>query len=569
MKRIETVILIAGVGFYVLAMTSQGIIPLLEKEVTHPTHVRTIDGTTIPTPAYTALEQLGRTVYIREGCWYCHSQYIRPVNRDVEKWGPVTQAGEIAYDLPQMFGTRRIGPELSREGARRSDEWHYAHHWNPRATEPESIMPAFTWLYRSDPEHDRRVIAFLRKFDTNHDGRVTKTELDKNQDGVVSPDELPADFRELDVYPVNPDGTTGDGIIDMHDYGPVPTREMQAVDAYLQKIGTAIGDWRTWAPWPTNDRPTPTEPLSLRVERGKASFEQKCSGCHGMFGNGRLTADEKDSANFSDAYHFLNPQPRNFTFGVFKSRTTPSGSLPRDEDIFRTITRGVRKGQIMPAWGDAADGHALGEQDRWDLVDYIKTFSARFKNEPVPPPIPIPVRPYAPGAAPPEAIREGKLVYSVLQCWTCHGVTGKGDGPSAGALLDDWEVPIRPFDFTSGAFKFGDSPADVYRTFNTGLTGTPMPSFFDTILYPKEAFPDLSTWRQTLNGKPAFSETEVKEIGDYVATLPSADQISKMSDAERTAFADRRRWALVYYTLSLSQHKRWPPVPAMAGFAIH
>ena len=569
MKRIETVILIAGVGFYVLAMTSQGIIPLLEKEVTHPTHLRTIDGTTIPTPTYTSLEHLGRTVYIREGCWYCHSQYIRPVNRDVEKWGPVTQAGEIAYDLPQMFGTRRIGPELSREGARRSDEWHYAHHWNPRATEPESIMPAFTWLYRSDPEHNRRVIAFLRKFDTNHDGRVTKSELDKNQDGVVSPDELPPDFKELDVYPVNPDGTTGDGVIDMHDYGPVPTREMQGVDAYLQKIGTAIGDWRTWAPWPTNDRPTPTEPLPLRLERGKASFERKCSGCHGMFGNGRMTADEKDSANFSDAYHFLNPQPRNFTFGVFKSRTTPSGSLPRDEDISRTISRGVRKGQIMPAWGDAADGHALSEQDRWDLVDYVKTFSDRFKNEPVPPPIPIPVRPYAPGAAPPEAIREGKLVYGVLQCWTCHGVTGKGDGPSAGALLDDWEVPIRPFDFTSGNFKFGDSPSDVYRTFNTGLTGTPMPSFFDTILYPKEAFPDLNPWRQTLNGKPAFSEAEVKEIGDYVATLPSADQISKMSDAERTAFADRRRWALVYYTLSLSQHKRWPPVPAVAGFAIH
>jgi cytochrome c oxidase cbb3-type subunit I/II len=569
MKRIETVILIAGVGFYVLAMTSQGIIPLLEKEVTHPTHVRTIDGTTISTPTYTALEQLGRTVYIREGCWYCHSQYIRPVNRDVEKWGPVTQAGELAYDLPQMFGTRRIGPELSREGARRSDEWHYAHHWNPRATEPESIMPAFAWLYRSDPEHNRRVIAFIRKFDTNHDGRVTKSELDKNQDGVVSPDELPPDFKELDVYPVNPDGTIGDGVIDMHDYGPVPTREMQAVDAYLQKIGTAIGDWRTWAPWPTNDRPTPTEPIDIRIVRGKAMFEKKCSGCHGMFGNGRLTADEKDSTNFNDAYHFLNPQPRNFTLGVFKSRTTPSGSLPRDEDIFRTITRGVRKGQIMPAWGDPADGHGLGEQDRWDLVDYIKTFSPRFKNEPVPLPIPIPVRPYAPGAAPADMIREGKLVYSVLQCWTCHGVTGKGDGPSAAALFDDWEVPIRPFDFTSGAFKFGDSPADVYRTFNTGLTGTPMPSFFDTILYPKEAFPDLNTWRQALNGKPAFSEADVKEIGDYVATLPSADQISKMSDADRTAFADRRRWALVYYTLSLSQHKRWPPVPAVAGFAIH
>ena len=160
-------------------------------------------------------------------------------------------------------------------------------------------------------------------------------------------------------------------------------------------------------------------------------------------------------------------------------------------------------------------------------------------------------------------------MYRVLQCWTCHGGTGTGDGPSASALLDDWEVPIRPFDFTSGAFKFGDSPADVYRTFNTGLTGTPMPSFVDTILYPREAFPDLNAWRQPVNGKPAFTEAEVKGISDYVATLSTADQLSKMSDAERNGFADQRRWTLVYYTLSLSQHKRWPPIPSVAGFSIH
>src|SRR6202011_6271342 len=120
---------------------------------------------------------------------------------------PVTQAGEIAYDLPQMFGTRRIGPELSREGNRRSDEWHYAHHWNPRATEPESIMPSFIWLYRSDPEHDRRVKAFIEKNDANHDGRVTKSELDKNGDGVVTAEELPAEWKQLDVWPVNADGS--------------------------------------------------------------------------------------------------------------------------------------------------------------------------------------------------------------------------------------------------------------------------------------------------------------------------------------------------------------------------
>jgi cytochrome c oxidase cbb3-type subunit 2 len=567
MKRIEPIILIAAVGFYALAMTSQGLLPWLEKTTTRPGTVKTVDGTTVPSSRRTPLEERGRAIYIREGCWYCHSQYIRPINRDTDKWGPISQAGETAFDLPQMFGTRRIGPELSREGNRRSDEWHYAHHWNPRAVEPDSIMPSFTWLYEDDARHDRAVREFIDANDKNHDGRVTRSELDKNGDGSVTPDELPPNWKDLDAWPVNSDGSAGDGIIDMHDDGPRPTIEMVAVDAYLQEIGTAIGDWRVWEPWPTNQRPAPTEPLDLRRARGKEIFETKCFGCHGRFGNGRLTADDKDSTNFNDAYHFLNPQPRNFTFGMFKSRTTPSGALPRDEDIFRTITRGVRKGQIMPAWANAQDGHFLPEQDRWDLVDYVKTFSSRFTNEPVPPPITIPVPPYfSIRDVPLEILHEGKFVYRILQCWSCHGMTGKGDGPSAAALADDWEAPIRPFDFTTGNFKFGDSPQDVYRTFNTGLNGTPMPSFYDSILFPREALTDTGPFRQVYQGKAVFAEEDIKEIVDYVAAIPTADQLGKMSDLERNALAERRRWALVYYALSLARTPSPPPVPTTAGF---
>jgi cytochrome c oxidase cbb3-type subunit I/II len=567
-NRIEPIILIAAVGFYALAMTSQGLLPFLEKTVTRPETVKTVDGRTAPSPRRTTLEQLGRRVYIREGCWYCHSQFVRPVNRDTEKWGPVSQAGEMVYDVPQMLGTRRIGPDLSREGNRRSDAWHYAHFWNPRATEPESIMPSFTWLFTEDPEHDRRVSAFIAKYDKNGDGRVTKSELDKNGDGVVTPDELPPDWKSLDVWPVNPDGTVGDGIVDMHDYGPQPTAEALGLEAYVQNLGTSIGDWRVWEAWPANIRSAPTEPLETRERRGKAIFESKCSGCHGLNGNGRLTAGSPSPPNYNVAYHFLDPQPRDLTRGAYKSRTTQSGELPRDEDIFRTITRGVSKGRIMPAWGNAATGHILTEQDRWDLVDYVKTFSPRFKTEKVAASIDIPTPPF-PSAhdAPAELIREGRLVYRVLQCWTCHGNGGNGNGPSAGALFDDWEVPIRPLDFTTGNFKFGDSPADVYRTFNTGLNGTPMPSFFDTILYPREAFPDVNAWRQTDHGKPIFSDTEVKEIAAYIAGLPTAADLDKMSTADKKAFADQRRWALVYYALSLSTNTRPSPLQTRAGFA--
>jgi cytochrome c oxidase cbb3-type subunit 2 len=561
MKRLEPVILIAALGFYALAMTSQGLIPYLEKSLTRPETVKNVDGQVVAMPHRTVVENLGRKVYIREGCWYCHSQFVRPVNRDADKWGPVSQAGEFIYDVPQMFGTRRIGPDLSREGNRRSDEWHYAHHWDPRAVEPESMMPAYSWLFTEDTQHDRAVTTFIEAYDKNHDGRVTKSELDALA-------QKPANFAELDTWPVNADGSHGDGIIDMHDYGPVPTEEMVGVEAYMQKIGTAIGDWRTWEAWPATRRSPANEPLALRESRGKAIYETKCAGCHGKYGNGRITAASANSTNFNTAYHFLNPQPRDFTTAAFKSRTTPSGALPTDEDIFRTISRGIRKGQIMPAWGNAADGHVIPEQDRWDLVDYVKTFSPRFKSEQVPEPIQIPTPPYPSlKEVPASVIQEGRMVYRTLQCWSCHGNAGKGDGPSSNELVDDWESPIRPFDFTTGAFKFGDSPADVFRTFNTGLNGTPMPSFYDTILYPREAFPDLNAWRTQVKGKPMFSDEDLNELQKYVAGLPASADFDKMSDADKQAFADKRRWALVYYSLSLATERGKPPLSSRAGFS--
>jgi cytochrome c oxidase cbb3-type subunit I/II len=562
MRRIEPVILIAALGFYALAMTSQGVIPYLEKSLTRPETVTNVEGKVVATPHRTAVENLGRKVYIREGCWYCHSQFVRPVNRDTDKWGPVSQAGEFIYDVPQMFGTRRIGPDLSREGNRRSDEWHYAHHWDPRSVEPESMMPAYSWLFTEDAQHDRAVTKFIETYDKNHDGRVTKSELD-----AIA--QKPANFAELDTWPVNADGSHGDGIIDMHDYGPVPTEEMVGVEAYMQRIGTAIGDWRNWEAWPATRRSPTNEPLALRESRGKAIFETKCAGCHGKYGNGRNTADSATSTNFNAAYHFLNPQPRDFTTAAFKSRTTPSGALPTDEDIFRTISRGIRKGGIMPAWGNASDGHIIPEQDRWDLVDYVKTFSPRFKSEQVPEPMQIPAPPYPSlKEVPASVIQEGRMVYRTLQCWSCHGNAGKGDGPSSNELVDDWETPIRPFDFTTGAFKFGDSPADVFRTFNTGLNGTPMPSFYDTILYPREAFPDLNAWKTQVKGQPIFSEEDLNELQKYVTGLPASADFDKMSDADKQAFADKRRWALVYYSLSLATERGKPPATSRAGFSV-
>ena len=95
---------------------------------------------------YTALQLAGRDVYLREGCYNCHSQMIRPFQAETLRYGPYSRAGESVYDHPFQWGSKRTGPDLARVGGRYSDEWHRIHLINPRDVVPESIMPAYPWL---------------------------------------------------------------------------------------------------------------------------------------------------------------------------------------------------------------------------------------------------------------------------------------------------------------------------------------------------------------------------------------------------------------------------------------
>jgi cytochrome c oxidase cbb3-type subunit 2 len=97
---------------------------------------------------YTALQLAGRDVYLREGCYNCHSQMIRPFRAETLRYGPYSQAGEFVYDHPFQWGSKRTGPDLHRVGGRYSDEWHRVHLLNPRDVVPESNMPAYPWLER-------------------------------------------------------------------------------------------------------------------------------------------------------------------------------------------------------------------------------------------------------------------------------------------------------------------------------------------------------------------------------------------------------------------------------------
>ena len=192
------------------------------------------------------------------------------------------------------------------------------------------------------------------------------------------------------------------------------------------------------------------------IRVGKRLYRTKCAMCHGTTGKGDGMVSR-----------YVFPKPRDLSHGVFKIHSTPTGSLPTDQDLFDTLTRGM-PGTTMPSWAN------LSEQQRWQLVSYIKTLSDRFKNEIVPEPIPIgaPKPPYA------ESINSGRRLFIDAGCSACHGVGGKGDGPSASTLKDSWDYPIVPADLTiSRNWRGGSRPQDIFRSIMVGFGGTPMPSY--------------------------------------------------------------------------------------------
>ena len=211
---------------------------------------------------------------------------------------------------------------------------------------------------------------------------------------------------------------------------------------------------------------------------GKELYFRYCWGCHGFRGDGN-----------GENAPYLNIQPRNFVAATFKCRSTPSGTLPTDEDLFNAIERGLNNSN-MPAW------YALTHQQRADLVAFIKTFSPRWNTEKPGAPIQVPDEP----ALNLEGLKHGKELFTKLECWKCHGEQGRGDGPAAASLTDSNNQPIHPYDFQSGSrFKCGATNQDLYKILMSGLDGTPMPSFAE-VIKPDEAW-DLVHYLRTLQVK--------------------------------------------------------------------
>ncbi|MBU2863033.1 cytochrome-c oxidase, cbb3-type subunit II [Reinekea marina] len=164
-----------------------------------------LEDTTKPVPGLkplTAVQLEGRDIYIREGCSNCHSQMIRPLRAEVERYGPYSQAGESVYNHPFLWGSKRTGPDLARVGGRWSDEWHRYHLFNPRSVVPESNMPAFPWLFENEV-----------------DGSKTAQKMKTLQ-------RLGVPYTEDDIAKAEQEA---DGV-----------KEVEALIAYLQNLGTVM-----------------------------------------------------------------------------------------------------------------------------------------------------------------------------------------------------------------------------------------------------------------------------------------------------------------------------------------
>jgi mono/diheme cytochrome c family protein len=229
--------------------------------------------------------------------------------------------------------------------------------------------------------------------------------------------------------------------------------------------------------------------LAGNAKRGKGLYQRYCIFCHGSDGDGR-----------GESAPYLDPKPRDFTKALFKCRSTPSGSLPLDSDLYDTISRGIHASG-MPSW------KPLLRQERADLVAYIKTFSSAFQDEKPGEPVPIPPEP--PNS--PESVKRGAELFQSMNCWSCHGKDGRGHGPSAASLTDSKGNPITPFDFTvGGRFKCGESDRDMFRDLVTGLDGTPMPSFASAMNEDQKW--DVVHYIRTLSSSKAHAE--LKNISD-------------------------------------------------------
>ena len=200
----------------------------------------------------------------------------------------------------------------------------------------------------------------------------------------------------------------------------------------------------------------------VSVARGKAVYHEACAPCHGDNGDGNGPVSVS-----------LRTKPRDFKRGVFKFRSTASGELPTNYDLFRIVNSGIYH-TAMPSF------QQMSISDQYSVVEYIKTLSPLFSDSSQYPLDTVDVTTPVPYTY--DSIERGREVYLEMHCWSCHGITGEGNGPSAPTTTDDRGQHIQPTNLTQAwDLEVGRTPEKIFLIFSTGLNGTPMPSYSQTL----------------------------------------------------------------------------------------
>jgi cytochrome c oxidase cbb3-type subunit 2 len=241
---------------------------------------------------YTALQLAGRDVYIENGCYYCHSQMIRPLKAEVMRYGEYSKAGEFAYDQPFLWGSKRKGPDLARQGGKYSDEWHYKHMADPRKLFPGSNMPAFGWLA---------------------DYKVDAKDMEKSMQALG----FPYSKEEIDALA----GKT----------------KLDAVVAYLQCLGTSVSK-KPKTSLLSKDEKNPFKDDPTAIAEGKKAYDINCAACHGDDGKGGVGPDLTDR----EWLYVKKPIADATLYAIIFDGTSK-------DQLFEN---GKAKGG-MPPWGDA------------------------------------------------------------------------------------------------------------------------------------------------------------------------------------------------------------------------
>ncbi len=169
LERFNVIFLFAGLFLFIIAFLSLGLVPALMTNAVKPVEVfpksvpEEFESHYKSPDEYKEALYLGRDIYVKEACWHCHSQYIRPVGNEALRYGPVSTVGEYQnkLQLPQLLGTRRVGPDLIRESGKHTNDWHFVHLYNPRDVVPLSVMPSYPWYFNKDKTPKKEAVALV------------------------------------------------------------------------------------------------------------------------------------------------------------------------------------------------------------------------------------------------------------------------------------------------------------------------------------------------------------------------------------------------------------------------